>query len=251
MLSSAARSALCKNMERGSWGGAAVCRTTASSQSRTRSLFAPASVFLFDKNVSADDSSANVSAPRTKPRRCHVASFVAADAPDCDSSFPPHSSRRSQTKATDRSQQRAPFLSGDEATIWHLFGGRITPGDDCEREKNGGAYRGKISEAISPFHRVLLDAHIVRVWRVRKGHLKEHNFGEQRQPPPYVKRAKNGSVKYEQTFISLGEACVSRSMPRVNLKRVCSREKRFPYSGLETAITFLIRQGLRREEEGV
>lgn len=52
------------------------------------------------------------------------------------------------------------------------------PGDDCEW-KDGGAYRGKISKAISPFHRVLLDAHIVRVWRVRKGHLKEHSFGEQ------------------------------------------------------------------------
>lgn len=166
-------------------GGGGFCRTTASSQSRTRSLFSPASVFLFDKNVSADDSSVNVSVPRTKPRRCHVASFAAADAPDCDSSFPPHSSRRSQTKPTDRSQRRAPLLSGDESTIWHLFGGRITPGDDWEW-KNGGAYRGKISKAISPFHRVLLDAHIVRVWRGRKGHLKKHNFGEQRQPPLYV-----------------------------------------------------------------
>lgn len=62
-------------------------------------------------------------------------------------------------------------------------------------KKNGGAYRGKISKAISPFHHVLLGAHIVRVWRLRKGHLKEHNFGERRQPPLYVKRANKKTAR--------------------------------------------------------
>lgn len=62
--------------------------------------------------------------------------------------------------------------------------------------------------------------------------------------PLYVSvRRKSSSVKYEQTFISLGEACVRRSMPKVNLKRVCRRGEKIAVLGFETAIAFLTRQG--------